>query len=187
MSTTLYLVRHTHVDVPSGICYGVTDVPTAPSFESEAEEVRQRLEGVSVDRCYCSPLSRCLYLAMELTEVVTPDERLKELDFGLWEMMSWEDIYREEGSKEWFDDYVNVATPMGESYRMMEDRIREFICDQPDGAHLLVVTHAGPIRAFLSLLTDLSVADAYDRSIGYGEVIRLEYDSELRNKLILSE
>lgn len=31
----LYLVRHTRVDVPSGICYGQTDVPLADSFETE--------------------------------------------------------------------------------------------------------------------------------------------------------
>lgn len=176
MSVTLYLVRHTHVDVPSGICYGTTDVSVADTFEEEVSAVQKKLCGVSFDRCYCSPLSRCLHLALELSESVTPDERLKELNFGTWEMMSWEEIYREEGSKEWFEDYINTPTPCGESYRMMEDRIKDFITAQPDDSRLLVVTHAGPIRAFLHLLTDCSVAEAYDRSIGYGEVIRLQYE-----------
>ena len=178
MSVTLYLVRHTHVDVPSGICYGISDVALAATFEEEAEIVRQELAGVKFDKCFCSPLSRTLHLAMVLSEVVVPDDRLRELDFGTWEMMSWEDIYKDEGSKEWFDDYVHARTPLGESYEMMEARIRDFIDDLEDGSTVLVVTHAGPIRAFLSLLTDCTVTEAYDRSIAYGEVIRIDIDNQ---------
>lgn len=176
MSVTLYLVRHTHVDVPSGICYGTTDVPLSKTFAQEVTEVQRKLRGLTFDRCYCSPLSRCLHLALEVAETVIPDERLKELDFGMWEMMTWEEIYRQGESKAWFDDYIHTPTPCGESYQMMEDRILDFLSDQPDHSQLLVVTHAGPIRAFLSLLTDCTVAEAYGRSIGYGEVIRLEYE-----------
>lgn len=30
------LIRHTSVDVPPGMCYGQTDVPLKPTFETEA-------------------------------------------------------------------------------------------------------------------------------------------------------
>lgn len=176
MSVSLHLVRHTRVAVPAGICYGVADVPTAETFGEELEEIKVRTTGIVADKCYCSPLSRCLRLAIELAEVVIPDERLKELDFGLWEMMSWEDIYREEGSEAWFEDYVHVPTAGGESYQMLENRVRDFLGEQENGSHILVVTHAGPIRACLSLLTEMTVAEAYERSIGYGEVIHIEYE-----------
>ena len=29
----VYLIRHTSVDVPQGVCYGQTDVPLNPTFE----------------------------------------------------------------------------------------------------------------------------------------------------------
>ena len=32
----VYLIRHTSVDVPQGVCYGQTDVPLNPTFEEEA-------------------------------------------------------------------------------------------------------------------------------------------------------
>ena len=41
------LIRHTKVDVPSGTCYGWTDVPLAPTFPDEARLVRERLAGAT--------------------------------------------------------------------------------------------------------------------------------------------
>ena len=32
----IYLIRHTSVDVPKGLCYGQSDVPLRPTFEIEA-------------------------------------------------------------------------------------------------------------------------------------------------------
>ena len=34
----VYLIRHTSVDVPQGVCYGQTDVPLNPTFEEEAAQ-----------------------------------------------------------------------------------------------------------------------------------------------------
>ncbi len=34
----IYLMRHTAVDVPQGVCYGQTDVPLKPTFEMEATQ-----------------------------------------------------------------------------------------------------------------------------------------------------
>ena len=36
----IYLVRHTSVNVPAGYAYGQTDVPLHPTFEKEAEAVK---------------------------------------------------------------------------------------------------------------------------------------------------
>ena len=30
----IYFMRHTAVDVPQGVCYGQTDVPLKPTFET---------------------------------------------------------------------------------------------------------------------------------------------------------
>ena len=39
----IYLVRHTRVDMPAGICYGNSDVALAETFEEEARKVREQL------------------------------------------------------------------------------------------------------------------------------------------------
>ena len=59
----LYLIRHTSVAVPAGFAYGQTDVPLKETFEIEAAAVKQRLEGINIERVWTSPLSRCTRLA----------------------------------------------------------------------------------------------------------------------------
>ena len=39
----VYLIRHTSVDVPQGVCYGQTDVPLKPTFEEEAAQTSAQL------------------------------------------------------------------------------------------------------------------------------------------------
>ena len=38
------LIRHTSVDVPPGMCYGQTDVPLKPTFETEAAVTAENLK-----------------------------------------------------------------------------------------------------------------------------------------------
>lgn len=54
----IYLMRHTAVDVPQGVCYGQTDVPLKPTFETEATQTAANLQGLSFDKVYTSPLTR---------------------------------------------------------------------------------------------------------------------------------
>lgn len=170
----LYLVRHTQVDMTKGICYGHADVGLADTFPQELEVVKSNLEGVNFDKVYCSPLKRCMALANELWNDITIDERIKEFNFGEWERVAWNDIYAQEHGKEWFDDYVNVVCPGGESFAMMLERVRNFIGDLPtDNKNILIVTHAGIIRAFLMILKDYSVNQAFDTPVAYGQVMQM--------------
>ena len=50
----------------------------------------------------------------------------------------------------------------GESVAMLAARVAEAIAACPAAERIVVVTHAGPIRAALA---------AWDRAIGYGEAI----------------
>ena len=89
----VYLIRHTSVDVPAGTCYGQTDVPLRDSFEEEADAVFNRIEGMKFDKVYTSPLSRCLRLASYCGYTdAKRDHRLKEIDFGKWEMQKFSEI-----------------------------------------------------------------------------------------------
>ena len=54
----IYLMRHTAVDVPQGVCYGQTDVPLKPTFETEATQTAANLQGLSFCLLYTSPSPR---------------------------------------------------------------------------------------------------------------------------------
>ncbi len=171
----LYLVRHTRVNMPPGICYGNSDVALAYTFPEELSAIQSELEGIRLARIYSSPLKRCVTLARKFSGNVIVDGRIREFDFGKWERQPWDDIYAQDKGKEWFDDYVNTSCPHGESFRMMLERVRRFIDSLPKtGGNILIVTHAGIIRAFLILLEGYTVNEAFDRKIAYGEIIILE-------------
>ena len=81
------LIRHTHVDVPKGTCYGWTDVAVAPTFEAEAAQTLQALqEHKPFDHVFSSPLTRARKLAAYCGyPQPETDDRLKEMNMGEWE------------------------------------------------------------------------------------------------------
>ena len=123
----LVFIRHTSVNVPKGVCYGNTDVDLAPSFPQEARAVTDKLRTYQLDKTYCSPLSRCVKLAefCGYPDAIR-DNRLKEINFGAWEMQSYDDI-TDPKLQEWFDDYINVRPPEGESVIDQRNRLENFI------------------------------------------------------------
>lgn len=101
----LYLIRHTSVDVPAGYSYGQTDVPLRETFEAEAATVKEELNKIAADKVYTSPLSRCVRLATYCGfEDAWKDDRIKELNFGSWEMKSWDEVSNHPHSEAWFKD-----------------------------------------------------------------------------------
>ncbi len=79
----VFLIRHTSVDVPKGFCYGATDVALTDSFTTEAEAVRKRLQGVTFDEVFTSPLSRAVRLAAYCGYGdALVDDTVTELDLG---------------------------------------------------------------------------------------------------------
>ena len=99
----VYLIRHTAVDVPSGTCYGQTDVPLKSTFETEAAQTLRNLSGTHFDHVYSSPLSRARRLA-GYCGYPDPecDDRLMEINFGKWEMQRF-DAISDPRLQEWFD------------------------------------------------------------------------------------
>jgi len=188
----IHFIRHTTPDVPRGVCYGQSDMDVADSFEQELEKVRKQLiqKRVLEKRLllYSSPLLRCVKLAEALfsSNMICLDDRIKEMHFGNWEMVSWNDINRVE-LDQWGGDFVEVACPGGESYRAMYHRVVEFLQFvteyssrvNADIDSIIVVTHAGVIRSVLSYWGKTTLENSFDCRVEYGEVVTLTTD-ELR-------
>lgn len=121
------LIRHTSVDVPKGTCYGRTDVPVAPTFEQEAEVVKNNIGHLTFDKAFSSPLTRARKLAAYCGwPSAAVDERLKEINMGDWEMRPFDEI-KDENLQRWYDDYMHVAATNGESFQMLYARVAEFL------------------------------------------------------------
>jgi len=168
----LYLIRHTTPLVGKGICYGQSDVPLAGSFEAEWAAIRGGLPP-GATCVYTSPLSRCRRLAERIAEhyglPLHQDDRLRELDFGRWEMQPWDALPEPELSA-WMNDYVHVPCPGGESYAQLIGRVTSFVQFLRAPGRAVVVTHAGVIRSCYAVLHGLTPEAAMGQRVGYGEV-----------------
>lgn len=163
------LIRHTRVLGAEGLCYGRTDRPLADTFAAEAAAVRARL-GFAPQFVVTSPSTRCRRLAEVLGAAeLRVDARLLELNFGAWENRRWDDIPRAEVDA-WAADFVTLVPPEGESLQALAARVeavrRELAGETRSVA---VITHAGPIRAWLCLAEGRPLARAFDYTIGHGE------------------
>ncbi|MCD8194304.1 MAG: alpha-ribazole phosphatase, partial [Tannerellaceae bacterium] len=171
----IYFVRHTSVNVPKGYIYGHTDVPLRETFEAEAKLVKKRLQPLNFDQVWCSPLSRCVYLATYCGYGdAIREERLKELDFGKWEMSMWDEISKEPYAKRWFENWIHLSTPGGEAFIDMYNRLAEFLSEirQSGLKQVCLFTHGGILTAARIYAGNYPIEEAFNNIPEYGEVIK---------------
>lgn len=170
---TVTLVRHTSVEVPTGVCYGQTDVRLRATFPAEAADVRHRLGNRHYDNVFTSPLSRCTRLAEACGfPDATRDPRLMEMNFGLWEMQPWDSI-TDPRLQRWFDDWANVAPPAGESFMDQQARLRSFLASLPSGSSNLVFTHGGILMHALLLTGRARMDNIFKSQPPYGGIVEI--------------
>lgn len=177
----LHLVRHPQPDLPAGLCYGRADVA---STEAELLRVCASLSLAALPPdgpVYSSPLDRAASLARRLCTAPVFDERLAEMDFGAWEMRSWDDIPRVE-VEAWSADLLHYRPGGGESVMTVAARVAAFRDEIRQSGHrdAVVICHAGTIRLLAALHQGGSLEQAALRAaqtphrIAYGQVIVLE-------------
>lgn len=174
----IYLVRHTETICEKGICYGQSDVNIAEPFDKIFNKIISELSSEAV--IFSSPLKRCVILAKHIQENINAisyqeDDRLKEMNFGNWELKSWNEIPNEELNP-WMQDFVNIKVSNGESFIELHERVGDFLSDkiQKINHPIIIVAHAGIIRSILCHQTSLPLKDAFNNKVDFGEVIRIE-------------
>ncbi|EDN67119.1 Phosphoglycerate/bisphosphoglycerate mutase [Beggiatoa sp. PS] len=180
----IYLIRHSRVKVSSDTCYGQTDVLLADSFLEEVQNIKKQLpDFTQAVLMITSPLQRCLQLAQQLSfhqdNHIVIDKRLMEINFGEWEMQRWNEI-DSALLQEWMNDYVHLAPPQGESYETLLIRCQEFwqALLKKNVSTVLVITHAGVIRALIAHLLEMPLKNAFAIQVDYGSVSKIKYHQD---------
>jgi broad specificity phosphatase PhoE len=98
-------------------------------------------------------------------EVVT-DARLRELHFGEWENRRWADLEREDGARlgRWMRNWTRTRTPGGESFADLVVRVSGLLAEWQERkatGTILMVAHAGSIRAILCRLLEVPLQRAF--------------------------
>ncbi len=170
----VYVVRHTTPAIAKGICYGQSDIDVTDTFDTEVATIHQQIAAQGHTQLYSSPLQRCQKLAATWQLPIHTDPRLQEVNFGDWELTAWDAIPQEQLTP-WMSDFVHTAPPKGESYIALQQRIVDFYhsLSLATADTIIIVTHAGPMRALLAHLRGIELKDSFDIKISYGAVIKI--------------
>lgn len=140
----LYLIRHPQPAVAPGICYGSTDLGLAEDPAPIAAALREFLPPDAL--LFSSPLTRCRLLAEALHPAPLFDARIREIDFGDWEMQPWDALDRA-ALDAWAADPFGFEPPGGEAVAALRARVADFLATLPSAAaDVVLVAHAGVIK-----------------------------------------
>jgi probable phosphoglycerate mutase len=148
VSLELWLVRHGETDWSADRRFcGWSDVPLNPRGREQARALRQELATETFISVVSSDSTRAVETARLAYGEPRIDRRLRELDFGKLEGLTWDQCSLDH--REALLRYRGFAAPGGESVSQLVDRVREALHDLRGGRHLLV-THGGVIKALLA-------------------------------------
>ncbi|HEV2146643.1 MAG TPA: alpha-ribazole phosphatase [Longimicrobiaceae bacterium] len=173
------LVRHgTTAWNESGRYQGWSDPPLSERGRAEAERLRDRLAGESFDRVVASDLLR----ARETAEIAAPgtaveaEPRLRELHFGAWEGLTWDECTARDGDllRLWTEDPSAHTPPEGETVADFEARVAAALDDLPAEGSVLVVAHAGVVHAVLARWLGVTLRQTFPLRISACGVTRAE-------------
>ncbi len=130
---TLLLTRHGAAAQGDVMLGGQLDVPLMPQGREEAAALARRLNGVRIDRIVSSPMLRALETAQIVAtgRPVEVDARLRELDYGRWEGLTYAEIdaHDPELRTRWEHDPAATHSPGGESGDDVAARALNFLVD----------------------------------------------------------
>jgi broad specificity phosphatase PhoE len=162
--STVEIVYETHsisVDNERGIATGWSPGELSERGRDLALELGERRRDDGIPTVYSSDLRR----AVETAEIafagsgipVRLDPRLRECDYGELTGMPSERLRAEVPRR------VDTPYPVGESYRQVTERVRDFLDDllqRNGGERVLLVSHAAPRWALQHLLEGAPLEDA---------------------------
>ncbi|HUH65591.1 MAG TPA: alpha-ribazole phosphatase [Syntrophales bacterium] len=158
MAKKLLLVRHGEVGKEYLDRYiGSTDISMSPHGREQIKAAQPLLQSSTPDVCISSTMKRCRETAAILTEgsgmelVFDPD--LREIDFGRWEGMTFEEILKgfPNDIDRWIEFRPEFTFPGGEKIGDFQARIQgvagRLAANSADT--ILVCTHGGVIRLLI--------------------------------------
>jgi len=160
MGVKLFLIRHGQtVWNLEGRYQGAKDTALTDVGLKQAELASKYLSKVNFSFVYSCPLIRALdtanIIALNKDTCVVVRENLKEINFGKWEGMKFEEInakYKDD-YRGWLEDPFQNPPTGGESFECFTERtlkeINYMIGASDNGASIAVVTHGGVIVSLL--------------------------------------
>ncbi|WP_379969813.1 histidine phosphatase family protein [Ectobacillus sp. sgz5001026] len=189
----LIFIRHGQTNENAAHCYlGHYDAPLNETGRKQLFQLADQLKGkISTDKgkLYSSDLSRTMESAQIIGSALQlkpiPVVALRELDFGNWDCKTYEMIT--ENESEWFEKWIHnpleISPPNGETLHQLGVRFDKWLNETllHKEETILVVSHGGPIRWFLSKWVQQNENEFWNvKGIKLGKGIIVEFDTQTR-------
>jgi broad specificity phosphatase PhoE len=177
--STLIFIRHGETDMAGTFC-GQSDPELNSAGESQVLRLAEEVAMLGIERIYSSDLSRTARTAMAIAKrigiAVDYLPALREIHFGLWEGLHWQEIedrFPDEANR-WVREFPLRNSPEGEAYADFTARVEDTIATILEGAagrKTAVVTHRGVIRYALTKFFGRCEHEAWIKTAPYCAVI----------------
>jgi broad specificity phosphatase PhoE len=148
----------------AGRVQGQSDVPLDDVGKAQAVEAGARLAALRPDRIVSSDLLRAHDTARVLGDItgtkVELDERLREMNFGAREGLTWREAWDQfpDGMRAWVNG-DETKVPGSETHRQAGERLAaalyELLDDLTEGGVLVVVAHGAVLRTGACVFLDI--------------------------------
>lgn len=177
----LILVRHGQTDMNvEGIYFGWLDPSLNAMGREQGKRARDVVKKLNYHNIYSSDLKRASETAEYvnyLDQNIVFDRRLRELNFGIFEGLSYEEIQKKypEEYKKSERDWERYNFVNGESPRDLQKRTIDFVESLDLERDNLVVTHWGVINCILSWYFSKELESYWKYSVENGGVCIIEF------------
>jgi alpha-ribazole phosphatase/probable phosphoglycerate mutase len=171
----LVFIRHAETDLAGTFC-GHLDAPVNSRGHMQIRDMISHLGSEPFEAIYSSDLRRAVETATLLAQVfalpVVTTERLREICFGDWEGLTWDDIEQRDASyaRHWATNFPSVTAPNGESFTHFERRVLEelgHLLYIAESKRIAVVTHGGVMRIVLRAIFGYSETQVWEMTKPY--------------------
>ncbi|MCX6055285.1 MAG: histidine phosphatase family protein [Chloroflexi bacterium] len=186
--TQFYLVRHGQTDWNVARRYqGHTDIPLNQVGTQQAQNLAEKLAADTFDAIFSSDLSRAVQtaeiLGNRLHVMVCIDPRLREINHGIWEGMSLDEV-----KKKYADDFVrgaqdptSIRAQGGESIlevaKRMAQSAREIQQAYPNGK-VLIISHGLAVSTLYCQVKGISLNEVYQHIPDNTSPVIVTWDSK---------
>ncbi len=161
----ILLLRHEETEAPPGVLYGQKDVPLSERGRRRTEALVEKLATFPLRAVYGSDLRRSSYgaqlLAKRTGAPLTLTPLLRELDFGEWTGLSFEELLRLPEFQQRLQSPHQIHPPQGESLRALADRglrVLSEIRERFSEGLVVIFGHGGLNRALLARLLEIPMS-----------------------------
>jgi probable phosphoglycerate mutase len=196
-STCVIFVRHGKADFPHDrlYCDEREDPPLTEEGLLQAQHAASLLEKQQIDVVYSSPLLRTRttaeLIAGKANVPMHFHSKLKERPFGIWDGLYFDEIARDypEQFQAWKRDPISFVPEGGETINAHKERVKNALLEiiaNHRGQRIVIVSHVGPIRMWITDALDMPLT-AYRRlTIDYASITRVDYGAKQNNLMYMN-